>query len=362
MMTLGALLVLGAWCFGRWWSDELEWSQYLFWVPSPAVLMGAAVLLLVSSGLARKARGLAGADSLGSRPPAARARRLAWGLWVGVLAWVCVAEYHVQRYLPRVGTNPGGAAVRFMYWNPSQTEYLADHVGAVGPAVLVVANAPGTVNWGAVRGAMSVEGGATYAVRYERFTVVSRYPVLRWAGTGLGIQGAKARAFIWRGGGYVVQDEGQAVFVELDTRGALGRTTVVWALDLPSDFNLSRWVVMRQGAKRLAEFEGPAFERAGDGMDRPVSLEHGFPSPDVIVGDFNTPRGSASLSEIVGSMANAFDQAGRGISATYPREWPVVAIDQAFVGPDLRARKYDVLDLQEGQHRAVVFDVAEREP
>jgi len=355
MATLLSLATLGAWLLTRLISDRHDGSQYLSWVPSPVFLLLAALLLITAAALAHFSRGHPDAP----RPAASRTRKLAWAAWLLSLAFVAIAEFHLHRYIAPVHTPAATPRLRVMFWNPVDADNFAASVATQNPDVLVVTNAPARADWLAIRGAM---GEPTYSARYDRFTIVSRYPILRWAGSTLGIEGAQPRPFIWRGGGYVVKDQGQAAYVELDTTATLNQTTTLWALDLPSDFNLSRWALMRRAASTLAAAREPAFIRTLAGLDQPQPLEHGFPTPDLIVGDFNTPRGSASLSQVAGTMPNAYDQAGRGLAATWPRARPLVAIDNAFVGPQLRASMYKVLDLGEGHHRALVFEVVGREP
>ena len=115
---------------------------------------------------------------------------------------------------------------------------------------------------------------------------------------------------------------------------------------------------MRLASDTLTAFPGPFWKRDEAGLDqRETDAKPGFPTPDLIVGDCNTPRGSASLAIVAGSMSQAFDQAGRGFEATWPRKTPIIAIDQAFVGPRLRAVGYDIVDLGAAQHRAEVIDL-----
>ncbi len=356
LLTFAALALLLAWVVSRVVSDRFEWSQYLFWVPTPAVLLVGCLLLLTASALGRAARPISPRDRLGPRAPAARTRAVAWAGWLGVLAWMFFAEWNGARYLtgpPPPPQSPAEGTLRVLFWNSMDAPELVEDALSRHPDVVVLTNPPTRVDWAALRGGL----GEASTTRRERHAVASRFPILRWGATSLGIKGARPRSFIFRGGGYVIQDTGHAMFLELDT-GLLNRPLVLWVIDLPSDFNLSRWEVMRQAAATLHATPGPAYRRV-EGRDVPEEIE-GFPTPDLIVGDFNTPRGSESLKELTGSMADAFEQAGRGFAATWPREWPALAIDHAFVGPELRATGYEVVDFGEGRHRAEVVDVVAR--
>ena len=84
----------------------------------------------------------------------------------------------------------------------------------------------------------------------------------------------------------------------------------------------------------------------------------GFPAPDIVVGDFNIPRSAGSLKALGRGYPSAFDQAGRGYMASYPRVRPIFHIDQTFVAPGLRVFDYRLPDIGAGAHRAQVVDIA----
>src|SRR4051812_32868052 len=85
LSVVAALALMGAWGLGRLTSDHWEWSQFLYWLPTPAVLLASLIGLLTSAGLSRWARGLAPTDTLGRRAPAARTRLVTVVAWVAVL-------------------------------------------------------------------------------------------------------------------------------------------------------------------------------------------------------------------------------------------------------------------------------------
>jgi endonuclease/exonuclease/phosphatase (EEP) superfamily protein YafD len=86
----------------------------------------------------------------------------------------------------------------------------------------------------------------------------------------------------------------------------------------------------------------------------------GFPAPDLIVGDFNIPRGSRSLRRLTLGYPHAHSQAGHGHAGTYPRHRQLVHIDHMFVGPRLRAARYETVDPGVGSHRMQVVEVVVR--
>ena len=169
---------------------------------------------------------------------------------------------------------------------------------------------------------------------------------------------------------------------------------VVWLMDLPSDPTLSRQNVTRQARAAMDNWKGVATVRAAadpNKSDAPVQWSNvpaeqlgrrGFPNPDLVIGDFNVPRGSRSLKNLVGDMANAYDQAGAGYTASYQRKvpfaqldgpgliglvrWmipsdvPFFHIDQAFVAPSLHATRYRTMNLGFGTHWAQFVEVQAR--
>lgn len=122
-----------------------------------------------------------------------------------------------------------------------------------------------------------------------------------------------------------------------DSRAALfqmhhaedGRQLHLCAVDLPSGLTALRWSVLEQLRVGLSAVE---------------------PNADVILGDFNTTPPAAVRA--LGNFDEAFAVAGRGIGATYPREFPLVRIDQCLVSPDWTVVSAATVDLGIGAHRA----------
>jgi hypothetical protein len=347
--------LLAAWAMGRAVTDSWGWSQFLYWIPSPLAVFVAFAGLAASTLTGLLARRYASEKP--ARAPAARTRLVLWACWLGSLAFMLLVEWHGVRYLSPVTPPSGSTPFRVLSWNAEigRLEDFEDRAMSQEPAVAMIANAPRNADWQAVRQRFGVP---TWTARGARFTVVSKFRILRWGTTDLRITGSRPRVAWWSGGGNIFFDTGDAIFVELDTTALAGHTTVIWGLDLPSDPQMIRRDVMRLAAATLTGFPGPVWKRDESGLDqRDTEAKPGFPAPDLIVGDCNTPRGSASLAIVAGSMSSAFDQAGRGFEASWPRKMPIIAIDQAFVGPRLRAVGYDVVDLGAAQHLAEVIDL-----
>lgn len=80
--------------------------------------------------------------------------------------------------------------------------------------------------------------------------------------------------------------------------------------------------------------------------------------PDLVVGDFNTPRDSAFFDPMRERLAHAFEAAGDGLDLTWPMPFPVLSIDHAWSGPRLAPRSCRHEGSWASDHRAVVVDYA----
>jgi endonuclease/exonuclease/phosphatase family metal-dependent hydrolase len=137
----------------------------------------------------------------------------------------------------------------------------------------------------------------------------------------------------------------------IDTNEALGRPLIVYAVDLPSNPRQPRMELARRLRTMLdhpAHFGGPA----------PDPL----PTPDVVIGDFNMTRGSASIDALFPDLRHAFDEAGHGYSATFHRGWllPLYHIDHMLLGPGVHALRYEITDRGVSRHRSQEAWIAAR--
>ncbi|QYU67078.1 hypothetical protein J4558_19280 [Leptolyngbya sp. 15MV] len=102
------------------------------------------------------------------------------------------------------------------------------------------------------------------------------------------------------------------------------------------------------------------------------------------MGDFNIPRGARSLRHLTQGLTHAFDAAGLGYVATFPRRqasapgaegspvarlwisWayrtglPLLHIDHAFVARWLRVRRYEAPDGGAGSHHWQLVELEAR--
>lgn len=355
------------WLLGRVFNDRWHPAQYCYWLPTHLSLVWLAASACLLTLIFALTPGRARVQATSPVPARQKRSRRAYAVaifWLAVLLmflWAC-HEYRLYRYLGNTPTpastfeNP--RALRILAWNPA-IDYMddfADRVQLRKADILAITNRPGHTKWEQLRDHV---GGARSMARFGRLTIISHYRIVRWGGCALGITGARKRTTLWQGGGEVSQDSGEAFFVELDTTAQLGRTFTLWMIDIPSDLALHRARVFEQAAATLTSFPGPCFGRSDANLDVLLPLEPGggnrasaFPPPDLIVGDFNTPRGSRSIRTLVGDLPHAFDAAGRGLAGTWRRDFPLVFIDQTYVARWLTPRWYNIIDMGAGQHRA----------
>jgi endonuclease/exonuclease/phosphatase (EEP) superfamily protein YafD len=85
--------------------------------------------------------------------------------------------------------------------------------------------------------------------------------------------------------------------------------------------------------------------------------------PTLVLGDFNTPVQSELLKPMRTNFVSAFDAAGQGYRPTWPQPFPVLAIDQAWVSPQLEVTSCRHLWTNASDHRPVYLTIkSEPEP
>ncbi|MDZ4829075.1 MAG: hypothetical protein SGJ09_02615 [Phycisphaerae bacterium] len=297
----GVVFVLAGGAFAAWLvgfaaTDRWVISQYLWWIP----WLAYAAAVVPAAGIAWHMR---------SRPNSAH-RFVA----VGFLLVIVVVGLWRDVGFGR-GSDPATASVSIVHWNASWPESRtaiepARRILARGADVVVISN-PYRFFGDGREGAWRREGYDVVVVGI--FAIASRVPLL------------EARQLFAENG------MAAASFV-LDAREQLGRTVRLVTVDLPSNPELGRYRVAANCAKLLAE--------------------NGVTPADIVLGDFNITRSSASLSLIAPGMRDAWDDAGVGWGASWPRVWPVLHLDHVMLAPELRARRYELFDPRAGVHRA----------
>lgn len=352
LLLVACVCVLLPWTVGRIASDRWIWSQYLSWIPT--ILVAPTALLLWLTGAV-----MCNFGSFG------RAKRrpivLIIGAWsIAACGYLAIIECRLYRLplLPR----PSGSHIRILNWNVTAVERLEQITGPVqtqNPDIAILVNPHSHVGWSQVPAAF----GSDYKfLNVGGIVILSRVPVIRHGMAWLGIEGLppETQAIIKKRRGWT--DPGRAMFVELDTTAALGGTTTIWVLDMPSEPRFSRWSLAQHAAKVIREWNGVASVIGPGGALVSTEPLRGFPTPDLALGDFNIPRGSASLNELLPGMHNAFDLAGAGYPGTWPRYGyktpiPLLQVDQMFIREPLAAARYEVIDPGFGYHQMQVADL-----
>ena len=371
--ALLGVLILGAWIAGRVLTDEHHWSQYLYWTP-PIVAIGLAWVLLVFSWVCAKlARRLGG---LFLRPVLFM---LALGCTLFTLVWV----WHVPRYITR-GNERAPGTIRVLHWNQAakgiDQPAWGQRIRDLEADIVLIANA----SWGESRQTL-LEQFEYFApddrVRWVNYSyrlhadpahyrvedsamIASRFPMTR---TGMVQFGSRERQSVLN---HSSSGRGWVMFAQfdLDPDRVDDEAFIVWFVDLPS--NPMSWKMAE-----LAQARGAidAWDGQGWRMGRTVWEQYNepgaqFPEPDLIIGDFNTPRGSGSLELLGAGYTDAFDQAGRGRARTWLPEIPGVPewlvrasvephIDLSLVGARTEATRYEIIPTQPGSHSVQVVDL-----
>jgi len=302
-----ALFWLGvlAWLVGRVLTDRFAWSQWMWWIPTPAVIMGSIVGLVLSHRPA-------------SAPGRRRRRVIAWSVCaLSLTMYFTFIEHRLLRGPPPI-PEPG-TSLRVAHWNMTLDTYspldlLLKSVADFNADVTVITSPPSEVRRELCRQADASEGRLHVYNAWPMF-VLSRVPIVR------------VRVL-------VASDQRCVTAIELNTETMFGRTIVMDLVDMPSNPRVPRMQMAREVRGLLDETTAPP--------------------PDIVVGDFNIPRGSSSISVMFPGLRDAFNIAGHGSGASFPRRLPLYHIDHVLVNEraGLTAARYDLIDEGLGRHRA----------
>ncbi|MCL4221369.1 MAG: hypothetical protein KJZ65_08360 [Phycisphaerales bacterium] len=348
LLVVVALLVLAGWAVGQTLTDTHHITQYVWWIPTPIVLALAWPMVLASWVLERMSTRLGGYQL---RPI------LSFALF-GITVWFVFGVGHLHRLAIPVGKG----SLRVAYWNlavDDQADGAGEVVLDLMPDIAVVANP----RWDESRGSLlhalhtlapppeltGPEAGAAVPVAMHflfssEIALATRGCITRWGSTTFSAGGVND-----------YEHRGVVLFAQIE--GLTDQALTVWVVDLPSAPALWRMESMQQARSAIASWQGPAFVPSPEGKWVPQPDAGVFPNADLIVGDFNTPRGSASLEALVGSRTNAHAAAGRGFGYTWPRKGSILAIDHCFISGDLRAVAARAMDPGMGRHRLLLIDL-----
>lgn len=353
LAVITSLLML-SWFAGWWLTDRWVLTQYAWW--GGLAILGAAIALTGTSIVVRRL----------FRPPPPRSRtdRL---IWVMIGIGVILEAWHQFNCSSLVGPTAASRTpeLSIVHCNlgvegtsKDESQAFARRLVSTGqPDILVISIANYPVQWAALRSAMGhtpahpvnvTEGPSgkifsTWPVASSRAFVIPTLPewaidppewIQRAIGSGQNLAGIQRRNL----------ERFEPTFIHavtLDTTAKLGRPFTLYFVDYPSSPLISRAAVAAAVRQRMNQMMTPTIPG-----EKPV------PPPDLIIGDFNTPRGSASLRTIMPGYSPATDAAGLGLLGTFPRSTPLLHIDNALVSPDWRATDYTTIDPGIGEHRA----------
>lgn len=340
---LGLVLVL-VYVVSRVLTDRFGWSQWLWWAPAGWWVSGAWLALGVSGvlgvmGWLRGARKTLGGD-------------LFWvyllvcaGMFVHLVVWVVRVPNSIGGYGIHWTSSSMHERVRVMHWNIAagsfDEEQVMEWMGWGNLDLVLLAN---TRFDGQRRALMEGLGerlsermGGEFEVRgLSRALVASRYPILKAQVvyvSASGKEGPSDEAVRATG------DFGWVVMMTLDG-GEMYGVFDVWLVDLPSEPTVHRMESMARVVETVRA-------RLGDEVIEPA----------LVVGDFNTVRGSASLGAFDVFSENGFEDAfaarGAGGGTWRPmglgglKGWAADrsswGIDLALVGNGWRTHGYELV-------------------
>ena len=300
-----------SWGVGRVVTDRWAALQYLYWIPTPIAIVVSVVCALAL----QKSRW-------------SSCRKALWGFALVQMTIFGIQDIGIWRgETPRASTS--ATSIRIAHINANWPGEKSREI-AVGLAAALKAHAaqahaaqahaanggPEVIFISEFGGMLSAESAAQYCpqdsttVSVGRFGVVSRIPIIELT---LLYDASKMTAALVR-------------FAAWKGNGPWGCLLV----DVPSDPALSRVAL-------LATLRGH--------LNATLAQQ-----PDLVVGDFNTTRGSASVEAFAPSMRDAFVIAGRGYGATFPRFLPFWHIDLMLHGSRVSAVRYELIDPGAGKH------------
>lgn len=293
------MLTLSAWLLGRVVSDRYLWSQFLLWIPTLALLPACAAGCLLSLMAARN-----------------RLRRRLLFAWTTLLVIIGAYFLTIEHRLLRSSGEPGD--LRIVHWtmshgkSRSRTEQVSAIIEQQGD--ITILQAGGSV----ARHERLADWSDREALWIGTFSIITPLPVIElreiYAADGITL----------------------AIAV-IDTTQQLGMTLRVLLIDWPSDPKRSRFEIARAVRARLDRPDAPAF--------------------DVVIGDFNTTRGSASIRHAFPDSRDAFGEAGAGYGASFHRDCPLYLIDHVLLRRTVRATRYELVDSGYGRHLMQAVDL-----
>ncbi|MEM1183950.1 MAG: endonuclease/exonuclease/phosphatase family protein [Planctomycetota bacterium] len=389
-LAWGATGLVTVWLLGALLNDRWLWSQWLWWIPTAFAAIGAGVAVALSRWLARdiakRARALGvGAAAFATLALAIETRPLNafrsheppsgstalepisigyWNLsWAEPKPAAAIIEEGlldtdvlvVTNPRPRDGRRDLSNAISARYGGPSPEDPFARasnvahiaHTGFTTVASRFPILAYGRVGLTGFRTAWTrkrlsnAEVGVTF-VRLDTSALLPNPAHSSPGGKGRG-EGLSSEVTSDSSSSASTPQTTEAGRMSSPSSGPSGHlltlgekepphVTTLWIVDLPSDPFINRNDLMAQMRRDLDAWNGRVTSMDHVGRWRTIETNDAFPEPDLIVGDFNTPRGSRSLDALT-DRENAHAAVGLGHDHTWPRPVPLWAIDLAFYDP-----------------------------
>jgi endonuclease/exonuclease/phosphatase family metal-dependent hydrolase len=306
LLAACATIAIGWWATDRW-----LWSQLLWWIPWPPLVAASIPSVLVAAAMRAERRAV---------------------LLRGGLVLVALAAWIVRDVGFVLPAPPVRGSLHVLHWNPGWPSSLG---GAPGSRFLLDRSADVVVVSNPYKIFADQRAARWRAAGYDvvllgTFAIASRWPVV------------EARTLF-------DAEQGAAATFRVDATDRFGGPLRILAVDLPSDPMLPRAEIAAAMRSRLDEI--------------PLA------DVDLVVGDFNITRGSASIRTMFPTFRDAASEAAEGIAGTFPRweglpAWVALFlrwhIDQTLLAQSIEATRYRVLDAGSREHFVQEFWIVRR--
>ena len=295
--TIVVISIVELWVLGEFLSDRWGWSQWIAWIPTLALLI--VVICATSVAIVSK-----------SKLQSILLSVIACSLFI----WFSTVENRLFT------TNNKTGDLRIVSWTMSHSKKSSSFESA---QELIRLDGDLTLlshGW-FVRGEPIIKewlGSGGRKVTSGPFTLLTKQKVLN------------VQALIASDGIFI------SMF-EIDTTPTLGRPIVLWGVDLPSSFRDTKMEIAKR-ARRL------------------LDTQQALP-PDIVIGDFNMTRNSASIKSLFPTLHDACDQGGVGWLDSYPMSFPLYHIDHVLLADSLRAPSYTLTNPRIGRHRVQITEL-----
>lgn len=291
------MFIIFLWVLGNTLSDQNSFTQWLEWIPTILIVLWFFVIAVISC-----------------IKQTWREASIASVLWLVLLGWYVGVENKLFTNCKDTGE------LKLVAWTMSHPK---KEFASQSAATIINMDADITVlthGW-YVRGEPAIQewlGSSGEKLIRGTFTVLSK------------LKPIKIRTLIASDGIHISS-------FKLDAQKELGKSLVIWAIDLPSEFSKPRFRTAMIAKRLLEEIEKEP--------------------PDIVAGDFNMTRDSYAMEYLFPKMRHATDDCGCGLLASYPRAFPIYHIDHILLNSTLKAVSYHLHNPSIGRHRIQVCKI-----